>query len=83
MGLNYLMKGLASFLSHSIVFRFVYLLWQQQQIDLISALTSGILLAILSTSFFYIWHQNPSMDENIINFIAIASLTGVIAGIFV
>lgn len=83
MGLNYLMKGIASFLGHSVVFRFVYLLWQQHQIDMVSALTTGILLAILSTSFFYIWHQNPSMDENIINFIAIVSLVGVLAGIFV
>jgi hypothetical protein len=81
--MNYLIKGIASFLGHSIVFRFITLLWQQQRIDLISALTSGILLAILSTSFFYIWHQNPSMDENIINFIGIASLTGVLAGILV
>lgn len=81
--MNYLMKGVASFLGHSVVFRFIFLLWQEHQIDLISALITGVLLAILSTSFFYIWHQNPSMDENIINFIAIASLTGVVAGIFV
>ena len=81
--MNYLAKGVASFLGHSLVFRFISLLWKQQQIDMVSALTSGILLAILSTSFFYIWHQNPSFDENIINFIAIASLTGVIAGILV
>jgi uncharacterized membrane protein YhhN len=81
--MNYLVKGIASFLGHSIVFRFISLLWRQQQIDLISALTSGILLAVLSTSFFYLWHQNPSMEENIINFIAFASLTGVLAGILV
>jgi hypothetical protein len=81
--MNYLMKGISAFLGHSIVFRFVTLLWRQQQIDLISALTTSFLLIILSTSFFYIWHQNPSMDENIINFIAIASLTGVLAGMLV
>jgi hypothetical protein len=81
--MNYLMKGISAFLGHSIVFRFVALLWRQQQIDLISALTTSFLLIILSTSFFYIWHQNPSMDENIINFIAIASLTGVLAGMLV
>lgn len=81
--MNYLMKGVASFLGHSTIFRVISLLWQQQQIDLISALASGFILIILSTSFFYLWHQNPSMDENIINFIAVASLSGVLAGLFV
>jgi hypothetical protein len=77
------MKGIASFLGHSIIFRFLFILLRNQQIDLVSALTSGLLLTVLSMSFFYIWHQNPSMDESIINFIGFASLTGVLAGMLI
>lgn len=77
------MKALASFLGHSLLARLIYLLWQTGAIDPISAVISGIIICFLSASFFFIWHQNPSMNANIINFIGGLSLVGALLGILI
>lgn len=81
MGLNYLMKGLSSFLGHSLIARLVYLLWQSNQIDSISAIVCGVIFSSLSFCYFLLWHYNASMNHNIINFIAWLSLFGAVLGL--
>ena len=79
--MNYLMKGIASFLGHSLIARFLYLLWQSGQIDSISAVVAGLIFSSLSFCYFLLWHFNSSMNHNIINFIAWVSLFGGVLGI--
>lgn len=81
--MNYLIKAIVVFLTTSLIFRIIALLVKFRFIDLFSAITTGSCLIIIGFSLYFIWHNNPSMNSNIINFIAFVGLFGVMLGILI
>lgn len=79
--MNYLVKGITAFLTTSFIFRVLKILFQSNLIDFMSAVATGSCLIIIGFSLYFIWHSNPSMNTNIINFIGIVGLFGVLLGL--
>lgn len=79
--MNYLIKGITAFLTTSFSFRIVKVLFYFELIDVVSVLATGSCLLIIGCSLYFIWHNNPSMNSNLINFIGIVGLFGVILGL--
>jgi hypothetical protein len=79
--MNYLVKGITAFLTTSFIFRIITLLFKSKVIDLFTTATTAILLVLIGFSLYFIWHDNPSMSSNKINFIAFVGLFGLLLGI--
>jgi len=79
--MNYLIKGITAFLTTSFIFRIITLLFKSKVIDLFTTITTASLLILIGFSVYFIWHDNPSMSSNKINFIAFVALIGVTLGI--
>ena len=81
--MNYLIKAIVIFLTTSFIFRIITLLFKSKVIDSFSAITTGSCLLIIGFSIYFIWHNNPSMNTNIINFIGFIGLFGALLGILI
>lgn len=81
--MNYLIKGIAVLLTTSFIYRVIALLLKLKLIDSFSAISSGVLLGLIGFSVYFIWHSNPSMNTNIINFIGFVGLFGALLGIII
>jgi len=79
--MNYLIKGITAFLTTSFIFRVIALLFKSRVIDLFTTITTASLLILIGFSLYFIWHDNPSMSSNKINFIAFVALIGITLGI--